>query len=151
MPVYVASDWTDAADATLAVNDWWLTDPTVEGSGLAVSVHRNWKPTTRQEAGVFYPEGSEDQRAIVVHGDSYGIESGLALWTLDRATFDAVKALLLSKVTLLLRNPWGDAYYLAVTSGVSEDPEVAAAIDGEPWPIRHAHALSCNVVEVAAP
>lgn len=154
MTVLVASDWIEEGPDELEVDDWWLSDPLDATTPLIVGVAAGWRPETEREAGVFYPKGdttTDARRAIVVWGETYGIKSDLALWALDRSTFDAVKALLLSERVLLLRNPWGDRYYLAVSGNVSEDPLRAAPNADEPYRVRHAHRLSCPVVEVAQP
>lgn len=136
-------------DGTLETVEWLLSRVGDPDSVVVVSVTPGWKPTTKREVGAFYPAGRD--RAVVVRGDTYGVEGPLAVHVLDAAAYDAVKALLLADDTLLLRSSQGQAWWLAVTGDVTEQPMRAAPSVVEPWPLRFAFTLATTVVEVEEP
>lgn len=142
---------TDSGE--LAADVWDLSDPNDPATRHDVAVAPGWAPAQHRNVGVFYPVDDDDgeARAVAVYGDQYGVESQLALRVLSEADYDAVKALLQSDVTLLLRSPWGQLFYIAVTTGVAETPMRAEPDAAEDFPLRHAHTLTATVVEVARP
>lgn len=146
----VPSAWSSAASASLTSPLWWLSDPLSGVDPVVCSVARGWKPKRHQAAGVFYPRGRS--HAVVLTGDVYGIEADLAANVLNRTAAVALRSLLESGNTLLLRSPQaGDLWYLRVMGDVTESPVVAQPDAGEAWPVRYAFQVLVPVVEVDEP
>ena len=136
-------------DGTLETVEWWLSIVGDPDSAVLVSVPPGWEPSTHREVGVFFPAGRD--RAVVVRGDTYGVQGVLPIRVLDEATDELVMAALLADATLLLRSSMGRSWYLAVTGDVTEKQMRAQPDPGEPWPLRWAFERTAPVVEVEEP
>jgi hypothetical protein len=146
-PVYSAP--TETADSLNMATSWWLrslTDSSLDAPIKNVDHSRTIGPGG---AGTtFFPEGRE--YPVVIHGRRPAkARFSLNVQTLDKAHFDAAKALLTSRDTLVVQDVLGNLWYVKVTSDLSIKQTRAAPTLDEAFPIRHFFDLNCEVTEVS--
>jgi hypothetical protein len=144
------STWSTPAAATLGPrNVWALTNPFDSTQGALVSV-RDFDPAKPVKAGVFWPVNS--QEAIVISdGAPKNASFTLSLWMKDRATRDAVEKMFAADVVLLLRDPFGRAYFAKVIGDISMPIVRAAPVAGEVTGIRDFHEWHAPMQSVRRP
>lgn len=141
--------WSTVQTATFSYAQWRLMDPLEPSLALDVQVREPFGFTRHRSAGVFQPIGAS--RAIVVKGDRYGADARLMFWLLDETTYSTLDSLMRIDRTLLLRDPMGRSWYIAVVDDETWTMLRAVKQSGEAYPVRHAHTLDLRVVEVARP
>lgn len=87
---------------------------------------------------------------VVVHEGIKGMTGTLSLWSMSKAEFDKLQALL-GMDTMLYQNVLGQQWYLAVGDSMAHNLLKAAPLPEEKTPIRHMYSISFPVTEVDAP
>ncbi|HEX9993197.1 MAG TPA: hypothetical protein VGB14_09750 [Acidimicrobiales bacterium] len=145
----LSSNWSESVAYTspdpLAT---WLSDPDTPGSAVSIIVPPGWTLSTDLPSDVFWPDG-RGGKAVVLHAEhERGLEGPLPVTLLDEATHHAVEALLRPGRTLLLRDKLGRSWYLARSGSKELENKRGRPPNGSPYPVRYAHDLTVDVVEV---
>lgn len=131
----------------LSAGSWRLKDPLDPSVNMVVSV-AEWAPTHPRPAIV--TDGIEAEKAVVVQGGLRSARINAVIRTLDRDVYDRVWARLTSGRTLLIQGPLARQWYVQPLDVTPRILRAAPSV-GEASPIRHAHEIEVQFVEVEAP
>lgn len=151
----VSGNWVGSTPTTVTLPAalWHLKDPLDPGNNLKPTVV-TIKETMGKPIKVGEPIAANDPGAItknvVSHTGPRGSTLDVVFRTLDKAAYDALVALWRDGRTLLLQGVHGRQWYVQ-PGPMGKDLIKAAPSVGEPFPLRHAYELSCQMFEVDAP
>jgi hypothetical protein len=146
---YLAGTWSSSVNATMTGDRWVLSSPE-SGDTVVVRAQPDFKPS--RPTGTAWYESRDRSQGIAVYSENLGpYRFSLTLWALDRATYDGVQALLAPPRTLLLRDPFGRAWYLAVTDDVDEEFIRSVANPDETTELGFRHSIPLQLREVVRP
>lgn len=147
---FVASDWSKilAQLVPLAVDSWWLKDAVDPALNTRITVAPPFQFRRKESQAVFDPVGRST--SVFVSDGPKGIEGTLNVWVKDKATYDALEAILNTGRAVLLSDPLGRSWWVKFAS---QDWDLIRAQPqaGDTARIRHFHGLSLPFSEVAAP
>jgi hypothetical protein len=119
--------------------------------GGEVSVHDAPSWTRPVTSGVFQGLGA-DYVTVVKDGAPKKSRRGtIGLQTFDVTAWNRVSALVNSGSTLVYRDPFGSVIYFELTDNVGWEQLPVAPLLTDNTPLRHAHSVNLQVVEVAPP
>jgi hypothetical protein len=147
----LGSEFSNEDDATITDLKWILSNPTDETQIMRVSMTPEYSYTRLKVSAEFDAVGRLDP-IVVSDGALKTRRQVLNVRTLSRAVFDELEEMLEADAVLLLRNPFGEAVFVAlVTPGVDFALIRAQPTDDEDTAIRHAHEIAIPVAEVRRP
>jgi hypothetical protein len=139
----VTATITKRTEVLTAVND-----PTLGGEVYAVDGSADWvRPVV---VGIFQAIGT-DYPTVLKDGRPKARKATLRLHTQDRASWDRLKTLVESESTLVYRDSFGEVIYCELGNDWDRSQLAAAPLPSELTPLRHYHATSLPLVEVAPP
>lgn len=146
----VPSAWVTAAGGpwTLAALRWWLKDPLMASSNMGVSVVA-LKYAEQKQMTSSIPIGTA--AGVVTHTGVRGTILSGSFRLLDKATRAQFQALMRSGRTLLFQSVLGDQWYVQPAQTHPYEILKASPVAGETSPIRDAHVIDVDLVEVEAP
>lgn len=150
LPGTPSSTDTATLTATPSGPAWLLTavdDPTLGG---AVTVIEPYALTRPVRAGVFYPVGRANP-IVTRDGGPKGYRTTLHFRTLDAAAYALLDAVISYEGTLLIRDPFGAAWYLVPVGDLESTLIRAEPTNTETTPLRHLHEWSVEVAQVDRP
>jgi hypothetical protein len=129
---------------------WALTNPFDDSQGAIVSVQPGFKLSRPVRQGTFWPSGAYFP-TIVTDGKPKAASGDLGLWAKTNAERVAIETMVDADVPLLLRDPFGRAWYVKLTDAFDEEVVRAQALASESTGIRDFHVIKFMVQQVKRP
>lgn len=127
-----------------------FTDPADSTRGGVVNVKAPFVLKRTTVGGTFQPSGRA-KAIVVTDGAPKSNRGTLTLIAADRAMYDLISELYESDRTLLLRDPFGHAYYLRIVGDTTITQLFVPPLATETTPVGDAHEFALPVVEVDRP
>ena len=107
------SAWSNIAAATPQPSTgarWFISDPTVQGSGVVFDMNTDWRPTLHEEATLYYPIGRDHGVKGTTGGK--GIGGQIDALAITSEQWNRLSAVLGNTNTLMLQTPFRMFYVL---------------------------------------
>lgn len=112
----VASVASTVVKSNLRLREWWISDPKYGGAVRLKDVV-DFQATESENLGWFEPLGTD--RSISISSGIMGAKIDCTLEFYTQQDFFAVRSLRRLKRTLLLRDPWGNKWYVRFNESFS--------------------------------
>lgn len=149
--IWVGSAWSATDADTLGPRDiWTLTNPFDSDAGGIVDVNPDFSLDRSIVGGAFQPDGRDDP-IVLIDGKPKTPVGSLRLWELSTSMRVELDELFEAQVPVLLRDPFGRAFYIMAIGSVKQSFVHASPTAGEVTSVRDAHELSASVQGVRRP
>lgn len=150
-----ASFYSNIVTAEITEAGWVLSGMT-SGLQKRVKVAPPFEYKRSQLGGVFYPAGNGvdvPMPIVVSDGTPRSAEFTATFRTLSRADFEDLMSILMTEEVMLLRDSFGNAWFVKIAPGAGPSFQrlMASPTEFETTPFRHAHEIPVPFIEVRRP
>src|SRR5262252_1125266 len=150
---FVVSDLSPVVSVAPTFNSFWLKDPTDSTRNIAIMID-NFKLTYAKPNVVSYPVGTSwpanVNTTVMSHDGVKSAKLSGTIHSLNATQYAALQLLISSGRTLLLQDVLGRQWYVQPDDNISWAMLRAVKLPTETTPVRHAHELDINFIDVGS-